>query len=152
MAAAIKSVAVYVAALLTHRLIDVAIVAVICQAIETLAFLIQLRAVGGVIPAESKSGLFRMLCATGITVGVLCQTGFAWSTVSYDSFWALLYGLPLGAFCVVLYCAIQVLLWALAGRPGGPEADLVFVFKALGASRLGRIVSAFRPPARWFFR
>lgn len=152
LAAGIKSVAVYVAAALTHRLEDVAIVAVVCQAIETLAFLIQLRRVGGVIPAESRSGLFRMLAATGITVGVLGQTGFAWSTVSYNSLWTLIYGLPLGAFCVALYCAIHTLLWVLAGRPGGPEADLVFVLKALGASRLGSIVSALRLPAGWLVR
>lgn len=127
-AATVKAVVVY-AASLTGRLDVVAVAAVVCVAVESLLFIVQLRRYGGVRWGEVSGGFSRIAAAAGLTVAVLYHSGYGWQSVSMASGPALVRGLATGMAIVVGYAAVQGVLWWMAGKPNGPETRLFDLVK-----------------------
>lgn len=68
---------------------------------------------------------WRLFAATGMMGGVMYWTGLGWATIQgsrVDLLWHLGLVVPAGA---LVYAASLVAFWSVAGKPAGPEADML---------------------------
>ena len=121
-----KLVVLYVAAK-TGSLYVIAVAALTITSVESTLFIYMLRRNG-----SRMSGmlwpLLRILTSLGVAALVLKASGIAWSgDVVLPVGACLLRGIALGALGFGAYAAMLLGLWSAAGRPDGPERQIVTV-------------------------
>lgn len=129
-AAVVKAVVIY-AASLTHHMAIVALAAVVCVAVESLLFTVQLGHAGEARWRASAGGFLRTSVAACVTLAVLYWSGFGWRTVTMPSGPALAQGVLIGMAASLGDIVIQLALWWAAGRPSGPESRILDLAKGL---------------------
>ena len=121
----VKLAVLLVAVSVTQRLDFIAAAIVVCVTIESCAFMLLLRGTDRVHFGPMIGAIGRSLLAGSVVVLVLYQAGLAWNDVSLPTFQAFVHGSLIGALVIVLYGALVLALWLLAGRPAGAETRLV---------------------------
>lgn len=145
LAAGVKIVVVSLAAR-SQDLLLASGVLVACVAIESLAFLLQLRRLGPLDLRRWLPTLTRIAAAAGVTGALAALSGQGWHPASSrDPTGGLLTGMVLGlGTCVVFWSALAAIWWC-AGRPDGAERRLVGllagIWRGLDTGRLLRSVS-----------
>lgn len=119
--AACKTLILYAVIQTGARLEAAAAAAIACSVVECGLFLWQLRGHGDTRWRESLGGLMRITASSVFVTGVLVASGLGWQPVSMASLPALLVGGAIGFMAIVLFAAVQFVLWQLSGRPEGPE-------------------------------
>lgn len=133
LAAAVKAAVVY-AASLTGRTDVVALAALGCVAIESVLFLLQLRKLGDMGARAAAGGFVRVGLAGAVAVAALYLSGLGWQPPAGSSVGALLYGASVGMAALGICLSVQFAAWWAAGRPDGPEVQvLVYLKKFLPA-------------------
>jgi O-antigen/teichoic acid export membrane protein len=123
-ASAIKLAALVTVVALTRRLEIVAAVTASCVACESAVFLLLLRGARDVRLRDIAGGFLRAMLATVVTVLVLYEVGLAFKSVSLGSVAAFMHGLLIGGVACLVYIAMLLSAWLIAGRPAGPELQL----------------------------
>ncbi len=121
----IKLVVLLSAVAVTDSLTAIAAAITLCVALESTAYMLLLRGLGGVRLRSMVGPVTRMLLATSLVVLFLHQAGMAWQDVAMPSLPALFHGALIGLVVTVLYSVLILAFWQLAGRPAGPEARLL---------------------------
>lgn len=110
---------------LTDRLEHVAAATVGIVALESLAFVTQLRAVGDVRLRPVAGGILRGALGGAAVLLALHGLGLAWQPVSLPAVPALLACALTGAVALAVFWATVLSLWALTGFRPGPESLLL---------------------------
>lgn len=100
---------------------------------EAALFLTQLSRRGRLAWREAMPGTLRTLFSGAVVAAVLWETGLGWRDVTGSPFEALAMGIATGLGCIAGCAALQLTLWAAAGRPNGPEATVVSLFGEFAA-------------------
>lgn len=125
-AALLKAVVIYATVSLTEEMSVVAIAVVITVSIESLLFILQLRAYGDVRWRESAGSLVRIALAGAITAAAVYGTGLGWQPVAAARGAAFVQGAVTGIATLAGFFAIQFGLWFLAGQPEDSAEVRVF--------------------------
>lgn len=143
MASVAKLAILYVAAQ-TGSLITIAAASVTITSLESLLFIIILRRNGSRTGGLLKP-LCRILASGGLTALALYATGLAWAgTVVVPPLECLLYGCILGVVGGATYTGALLGLWTLAGRPDGPERQIVTMFLPVLTRLWARVLGLLR--------
>ncbi len=136
-AAVIKLVATLLAVAFSRDLNTIALVITVVVAAEATIYIAMLRMAGETGLRANLGGLLRIALAGAVTVAVLLLTGLGWQTGLRPPLLALLLAAEVGTAAVGCFAIVDLTLWQLAGRPDGPERQL------LGA--LGQFIRLRRP-------
>jgi lipopolysaccharide exporter len=125
LASAAKLAVLVAAVSLSHDLSVIALAAAICVGIESVVFFTLLRGTGGVELGGMLGATLRAMLAGAASIGLLLLTGLGWHPVAMPVLPALLIGSAIGLLAIASFAAVLLGLWLLAGRPDGPEAQVL---------------------------
>jgi lipopolysaccharide exporter len=131
----IKLAVLVVAVSFTRRIELIAAATAGIVAAESAVFLLLLKGTGQVRLRDMAGGFLRAMLAAVVTVLVLYKLGLAWQQVTMASLPAAGYGMLIGLITVAVYTATLLAAWQVAGRPEGPEQQLI----AMALPRLRRV-------------
>jgi O-antigen/teichoic acid export membrane protein len=137
LAASIKLGATLAVVAMTHDLNIISLIVTLVVAAEATIYVVMLRLAGEGGFRANLGGLLRIAVAGAITVGMLLLTGLGWQGGLHPPLIALLLAAAIGGATVGCFAIAELSLWQLAGRPDGPERQLLDV--------LGRFVRLRRP-------
>lgn len=123
-AAFVKACVVYGASL-TGQTEIVAMASVACVATESVLFVTQLRQLGDMHARENLGSFLRVLLAALVTVAILYLTGLGWHVTTTVRLLAFFHGALIGLGAIACCLLVQFALWWGAGRPKGPEQQLI---------------------------
>lgn len=124
-ASTVKLVTVLIVIRLTDQLEYFAAAVTVCVAAESLAYTLLLKGTGQVRLSVIAWPLGRTLLSGALVIVALQQSGLAWQAVSLPAWRAFAGGAMIGALVAGLYGTFLLLAWLLAGRPAGPETQII---------------------------
>ncbi len=132
----VKVTALYIAAQ-TGNLTIIACASVTIISIESCLFTITLRRNGSRMTGMAWP-LLRILCSLGVAALAMRLTGIAWAgDLVLPILTCLMRGTALGVVGIGTYAGLLLALWSMAGRPEGPERQIVTVVLPM-LTRLGQ--------------
>jgi O-antigen/teichoic acid export membrane protein len=136
---AVKLALLITAVSFTARLDVVAAATVLSVAVEACVYALLLRRAADVRLGGILGGVLRIAFALGCAASALAALGLGWAPAPGALFAAMAEGAAIGAVAAAAYLAVLLATWRLAGRPDGPEAQLL----AIAAPRLRRLDAGF---------
>ena len=123
-AASLVKIVVLSLAAATHVIETVALSSLAITAVETAIFVAVVCREGGRLrPVLSTA--FRVAISGAAGAAAMLATGAAWQATTLPPLTAMLHGALLGCLGLLVYAATLSLAWWLAGRPDGPETDVL---------------------------
>jgi lipopolysaccharide exporter len=126
---AIKLLVMLITVSMTSRLDLIAVSVTVCVAVESCAYSLLLRGLSNGKSDPIAGAITRTVIAGSVVVIALYWAGLAWRPVSMPSLQAFLYSAGLGLVVLIFYVFFILGLWQLAGRPAGPETQLLSLAK-----------------------
>ena len=126
------------AAALGGEMIHIAIASLVIIALEAAIFITALTRAGVVDVHKVRGTLLRIAIACASALLAAGMTGLAWKPVPMAAVPALGWGGLLGGVVVLVFGITQFACWTIAGKPDGPEARLLGIFKEILRPMLAR--------------
>ncbi len=127
----IKLAALAAAVSVTANLVAITAVSVVIVGLEAGVFIVALVRAGAVRAGEVTGGFFRIIVSTAVTLAIMAATGTPWKPVIMPAWQALPIGGMLACGAVATFVASAFSLWCVAGRPEGPETQVVGLVRHL---------------------